>query len=320
MNGPLPLLVNAAWPSPQPDAAPATLAERVSAAGADGIGLPDSPRLFPDPLIGTERLLASTGVTLAGPCVLALGLRHAAAAGAALRALGETYGPRSLAVLARGESAVRNEGLAPMTGPHYRAAMSTVAEVSRAGDYGATLLGAASGPRTLQDTATRLGGVLIDVGVNADLVANAVTRARQSDPDVRCWLFIRAIVTDDPVGATETLIGSCAARMVAAPQWYQVPDAELDGLRAIAAAHDYRAHGRGVADGSEWQAASFVRDRFFLCGKGDSVSVGIARLAALGIDGVILAGATAGLLPRLAATVRALRTGLTTTLTEEPKR
>lgn len=67
-----PLVVNAAWP---PEAGPAwsEIAAPLADAGADGIGLPDSPRLFPDPLITTERILAGTSVALAGPCVLSTG-------------------------------------------------------------------------------------------------------------------------------------------------------------------------------------------------------------------------------------------------------
>lgn len=66
----LPLLVNAAWPrSAGPHGVEA--AELAVSAEANGLALPESPRLFADPLVLTERVLAITDVSLGRPCVLA---------------------------------------------------------------------------------------------------------------------------------------------------------------------------------------------------------------------------------------------------------
>ncbi|SHG70261.1 hypothetical protein SAMN05443575_2585 [Jatrophihabitans endophyticus] len=299
------LVVNAAWPD-------VTGAEIALArdAGADGVGLPDSPRLFPDPLLATERLLVDTDVALAGPCVLGTGLRHPATVGVALRTLADRHGGRVFAVLARGESAVRNEGLAPPRLAAHLAALAAVAE--RTAELPITLLGAASGPRTIAGTARGARGVLLDVGADPEVVAAAAATARTATPAVPCWLFLRAAVTADAPVAAAPLLGSCAHRLAAAPDWYRVPDPLRDDVAALAAAHDYATHGRGDATPAEGPAAGFVRDRFFALGPAEDVAARVRELCrAGGVDGIVLAGATGGLRGRLADTVAAVRAGTT---------
>ncbi|OLT08857.1 hypothetical protein BJF90_12075 [Pseudonocardia sp. CNS-004] len=138
-----PVLLNIARPAGEVDAV--ALAARALAAGLDGVGLADSPRLFPDPLVETARVLAGTDARLAGPCVLGLGLRHPATVASAVRTLATHHPGRVLAVVGRGESSVRNEGLPVPSLRDHRAAMRAVRELAGA----ATLLGAASGLRTI---------------------------------------------------------------------------------------------------------------------------------------------------------------------------
>lgn len=298
------LLVNAAWPHADGAAAAAT----IQAAGGDGLGLPDSPRLFDDPLLATDRVLAETDIALAGPCVLAMGLRHPATVVGGLATLARRHGPRLVAVLARGESAVRNEDLAI---PSLRGYLSTVDNVA-AGladqRHGMTLLGSASGPRTLVETATRLDGVLIDVGVGPSVVTAAVGRVRAANPAAQVLLFLRALVSDDSAAAVAPLLGSCAARLAAAPDWYQVPERLRHEVAGLAAAHDYATHGRAAA-GPTSEATSFVADRFFVVGDAAVVSARIAAVAG-GIDGVVLSGAVGGVARQLGPTVAAVRAGL----------
>lgn len=305
-----PLVVNAAWP---PEAGPAwsEIAAPLADAGADGIGLPDSPRLFPDPLITTERILAGTSVALAGPCVLSTGLRHPAVIAAGLGALAAAHPGRVLAVLARGESAVRNEGLTPPRLADHLFALRAVAERTDPERSAFLLLGAASGPRTIAGSAAAVGGVLIDAGTDPEVAARAVREARAARTDARCWLFVRAVATgstEESLAASATLLGSCAHRMSLAPDWYRVPAQLRDAVAELAERYDYRRHGRSdLVDTSP--AADLVRERFVVTGDAAAVAERIAALAA-DADGVVLAGATGGLLPRLYETVGAVRRGL----------
>ena len=176
------------------------------------------------------------------------------------------------------------------------------------------MLGAASGPRTIAATAAALGGVMVDAGVEAAVVARAVELARQHDPGVTVWLFLRATVTSsdqEAVTATDPLLGSCAMRLVAAPEWYGVTGADLAAVRAVAESHDYSRHGTADARrGDPTDADAFVRDRFVLTGDPDRIAARVRPLAGLGVSGVVLAGALAGTLDRLPELVGALRRGL----------
>jgi alkanesulfonate monooxygenase SsuD/methylene tetrahydromethanopterin reductase-like flavin-dependent oxidoreductase (luciferase family) len=310
------LLLNIAAPWGGQDAV--ETAERALAAGLDGVGLVDSPRLFPDGFVEAQRILDATVAGLAGPCVASLGLRHPATVAGALRTLEQHHPGRAFTVVGRGESSVRNEGLPLPPLREYTAALTSL----RAGlisDDGAVvgrgrLLGAASGPRTITATAAALGGVLVDVGVEPDVVARAVGLARQHDADATVWLFLRATVTsseEEAATATDPLLGSCAMRIVAAPDWYGVSDEELAAVRAVADSHDYSRHGSAEArGGSRTGADALVRDRFVLTGEPDRIAARLGPLAALGVTGVVLAGALAGTLERLPELVGAMRRGL----------
>jgi alkanesulfonate monooxygenase SsuD/methylene tetrahydromethanopterin reductase-like flavin-dependent oxidoreductase (luciferase family) len=305
------ILLNVARPAGQAD--PVELAGAALAAGLDGVALADSPRLFADCLVETERVLSSTAARLAGPCVLSLGLRHPAAVAGAVRTLDAHHPGRVLAVVGRGESSVRNEGLAPPSLPAYEMSLGTLRELVPAS---ALLLGAASGPRTIAATAARLGGVLVDAGADPAIAGKAVRLARSARAETTVWMFVRAVVTDDEAGADAAaapVLGSCAARLLRAPDWFGVPTTLRPGVAAVAEAHDYRRHGTADARvGREVPAEAdrFVRDRFVVTGDPRAVAERFAAFGALGVDGVVLAGALGGVLDRLDDLGRAVRDGL----------
>jgi alkanesulfonate monooxygenase SsuD/methylene tetrahydromethanopterin reductase-like flavin-dependent oxidoreductase (luciferase family) len=310
------LLLNIAAPYGASDAV--ETAERAVAGGLDGVGLVDSPRLFPDGFLEAQRILAATGAGLAGPCVASLGLRHPATVAGALRTLEQHHPGRAFTVVGRGESSVRNEGLSLPPLREYTAALGALREALTTEDGSPAapgrLLGAASGPRTIAATARALGGVLIDSGVEAEVVAHAVRLAREHDPDVTLWLFVRATVTsseEEAATASDPLLGSCAMRIAAAPEWYGVADAELAAVRAVADSHDYSRHGSaGARAGVRTDGDAFVRDRFVLTGDADRIAARIRPLGDLGATGLVLAGGLAGTMERLPDLVGALRRGL----------
>jgi hypothetical protein len=180
------------------------------------------------------------------------------------------------------------------------------------------LLGAASGPRTIALTAARVGGVLIDVGVEPSVVAAAVGIAREANPAVRCWLFTRAVPTRSPEEAREVaepILGSCAARLVAAPAWYGLSPDLIAPVRAVADGHDYRRHGTPAARGGERAAAEVetaVRDRFVLTGWSAHLTARVAELTRLGVDGFVVAGALRGVSERMGEIGAAFTEGFAT--------
>ncbi len=310
------LLVNVARPPVEGD--PLDLVRAVLAAGADGVGFADSPRLFGDPWLEAGRALSTTDAALAGPCTVALGLRHPASVAAAVRTLERHHPGRALAVVGRGESSVRNEGVAVPSTAEHAAALAVLAEqLAPAGGERVApgrVLGAASGPRSIAATAAALGGVLVDVGTEPEVVGRAAAVARDAAPGCRVWLFLRAVVTgseDESARAAAPLVGSCAARMVAAPSWYGLDDDALAAARTVAVGHDYARHGTADArgDAGEDEATATVRRRFVLAGDAASVAGGARALAGVGVDGVVVAGALAGVVDRLDELVTALRQG-----------
>lgn len=280
--------------------------------GLDGIGLADSPRLFDDPFVAAERVLAATPTAMAGPCVASLGLRHPVTVAGALRTLGR-HPERSFAVVGRGESSVRNECLPVPSLREYVRAMRTLQGQLAGGPGPQVLLGAASGPRTIEATAEVLDGVLVDVGVATGTVSRAVEVARSKQHNASVWLFVRAVVTSSPeqaADAAEPLIGSCATRLLAAPEWYGVEPDELAAVRELAASHDYARHGTADARGGARSTADArVRERFLLAGNPDQIAEQVRPWAALGVSGVVLAGGISGVLDRLPELAAALRTG-----------
>lgn len=309
VSGSPPVLLNVA--RPWGETSPVSVAQVAAAAGLDGVGLADSPTLFPDPLIATERVLSETSVSLAGPCVLSLGLREPSTAVGALRTLAQRHEDRVACFVGRGESSMRNAGLPiPSLQDHLDALERLVENASRA-DVRASLVGAASGPRTIARTSAVLPGVLVDVGVDPSTVRRAVEIARAANPSVHIWLFLRAAVaeTDDAVAsAAAPVLGSCAARLATAPDFYGLSEGERAQADRVAAAHDYQRHGTTEAASSVVPRAdqALVRDRFLAVGPALGVRAVVAELATLDLAGVVLAGAVGRVLeglPELSAAV-----------------
>jgi alkanesulfonate monooxygenase SsuD/methylene tetrahydromethanopterin reductase-like flavin-dependent oxidoreductase (luciferase family) len=315
MTGGPALLLNVARQWRDADAVDA--AERAIGSGLDGVGFADSPRLFPDPWIQTDRVLSATPVSLAGPCLASLGLRHPATVANALRTLEHQHRGRVLTVVGRGESSVRNEGMGETSMRAYVAALRQLRSLLAADGESIApnrVLGAASGPRTIIETVDALGGVLIDVGTDVEVITKAAILARRDHAETNLWLFLRAVVTSserEAASAAEPLIGSCAARLVRSPEWYGISDDELEAVRVVADSHDYRRHGTMSARNSvAGDVDRLVRDRFVLTGTPSDISMRLRPLAALDVRGVVIAGAMHGVTKRLPQLATALRTGL----------
>jgi alkanesulfonate monooxygenase SsuD/methylene tetrahydromethanopterin reductase-like flavin-dependent oxidoreductase (luciferase family) len=310
------LLLNLAQPWGEAD--PTALAGRAVGLGFDGVGLADSSRLLPDCWVESERVLAGTSAVLAGPVVASLGLRHPATIAGALRTLEDHHPGRAFAVAGRGESSVHNEGLAVPSLRIYRDSLDTLRERLRADDGSdrlpGRLLGAASGPRTIAATVGALGGVLLDVGTDRGTVGRAVDLARADDRGTHVWLFVRALVVPDPADAASAaapLLGSCAARMAAAPEWFGLDADELPLVRLVAGRHDYLKHGtEDAAAEVDDEAARLVRRRFLLVTSAAEVTHRVSSYAELGIDGLVVAGGLPQVVPGLPALAAALRAGL----------
>lgn len=301
---------------PWDESGPVQVAQLAEAAGLDGVGLADSPALFPDPLIATERVLTGTTLRMAGPCVLSLGLRGPDSVAGALRTLSAQHGDRVACFVGRGESSVRNAGLSIPSLKAHLTALARVSELLGDAGLGSSLVGAASGPRTITATSAALPGVLLDVGTDPDTVARAATIAREANPDVHPWLFLRAAVADTEeqmVSAAAPVVGSCAARLATSPDFYGLTPEQRELAQQVAAAHDYRRHGTQDALSSTTLppgAEALARRRFLATGPAADITATVGALAHLNLAGVVLAGALDGVLDRLPELTAAVRAGL----------
>lgn len=304
----IPVLVNLARPQSEVDAL--SVARDALAAGLSGVGFADSPRLFPDPLVETARVLTAVPDAMAGPCVLSLPLLHPSRASSALSTLAGHFPGRVVAVVGRGESSMVNEGLRPPSLKEYAAMLASLKGGLEGLKAPLHLMGAASGPRTITATAQALGGVLVDVGVDSQAVAAALAHARAAKPHVSVWAFARVTVAAGAgAGGDESsaLVGSCASRVAAAPDWYGITGDLAAGVSDLATIHDYRRHGQagalrlpdGDLAGPMARAAAFVRSRFIVADTLQVVTERLRELGATGIDGVILAGGLPGVLAHL---------------------
>ena len=307
----LPVLVNIARPAGEVDGV--RLAREARAAGLSGVGFADSPRLFPDPVVETSRVLAADDQVLAGPCALALPLGHVARAAGALATLAGHHPHRVVAVVGRGESSLANEGLAPPPLRRYAEMLATLRARLQPVRAQITVLGAASGPRTIEATARELGGVLLDVGASAAAVHAAARHAARANPDVALWAFVRvSVAADDDLArsAGTALLGSCASRMVGAPHWYGLSPEAAAAVAALAASHDYRRHGTpgatsptrpagGLGAADLERAADQVRERFIVAAGVDVVAARLQELAEAGLRGLVLAGGLPGVVDHL---------------------
>jgi len=310
-NDPL-VLLNAA--RPWGEAGPVEVARVASKAGLDGVGLADSPLLFADPLMSTDRVLAETDLSVAGPCVLSLGLREPSSVAGALRTLADRHAGRVVCFVGRGESSVRNAGLPVPSLRDHLASVQRLVELTT--DVAVPVVGAASGPRTIARTSEALPAVMLDVGVDPRTVAHAAAIARQARPDVDIWLFVRAAITGDDAqaaAAAAPVLGSCAARLAAAPEFYGLSEEQHALAVRVAAAHDYRRHGTREASSVELSSAeeAEVRSRFLASGTANEVAAAFAALAPVGVAGVVLAGAVSGVMDGLPDLAGAVRAGLT---------
>lgn len=307
------LLLNAARPWDAPG--PVQVAREAEAAGLDGLGLADSPMLFADPLLATDRVLDATGLRVAGPCVLSLGLREPTTVAGALRTLADRHADRLVCFVGRGESSVRNAGRPVPSLRDHLASVERLAEL--AADVPVPLVGAASGPRTIARTSRVLPAVLLDVGVDPETVARAATIARGVRPETDIWLFVRAVLTDDDAqaaAAAAPVLGSCAARLTAAPAFYGLSGSQQDLAARVAAAHDYRRHGTAGASTTTLSPVEEreVRSRFLASGTAAEVAATVSSLASVDVRGIVLAGAVGGVMDRLPDLTAAVRDGLST--------
>lgn len=295
-----------------PDAA-LGLARVAESAGADVVGVADSPAAYPGTYPVTQLILAGTRRILAGPMVANPVTCHPAEHGANLGALAALYPGRVLAAFGSGDSATGGLGLAAAS-PHALAACVT--EVAGRVAAAVPLWVAVSGPRAAAAVPPAAAGILLGCGLEPSWLLRLIALAEDSAGHrLQRWAFLvgHLVAEESQVPAARAAI---AASVLAVsrhglsrdPAAAGVPADLLASLRGLHAAYDVRGHGQHaglnarILDG---QAASsaYLYSRFAAAGTAAAIAPVLCRVATeAGLDGFIFTATV----PDAAAHVRAI--------------
>lgn len=296
---------------PQPGRA-VELATRAEGWGLDGLLLADSELLVGDPYIELALAARATSRLRLGPAVTNPITRHAAVTAAALATLQIESGGRAVAVLGRGDSAVRQLGLAPAHGDQlaryvddvrgYLTGASTPADSAAMGWYppydqpAVPLRIAATGPATIALAAQHADGVDLTVGADPERVGWGLSVAREATPPDReptLGIWLNFAVHRDLDTARDLVRGSAAifAHFVSEGPLDVLSPADRAVVEPLATGYVEHDHGLGSAAHSKRLPAEFL-DRFAVVGPPERVVERLRQLADLGVRRFVLVPAS----------------------------
>lgn len=315
-------------------------AARAEAMGFAGVLLADSETLVADPYV--ELALASTttariglGVAVTNPVT-----RHPAVTAAAIASVHAESGGRAVLGFARGDSALRQLGLAPATPSAFRQAVVDVrrylgAPASRAGGETSTAaslswLSAAVAPVPVDVAATgrdviSIGAVhgdrlTFNLGADAGRLRWAIAQARQArtdaglDPDGMSFGAYVDMACAPLAEAVTMVRGSASifAEFLAEAMRFGTPvsDADRTVLEAVGAAYSEAQHGQTTAPQAQALPDDFLQ-RFALCGAAATILGRAAELRDLGLDRLVVVPASRDVDPAvMQASVSAFAAGV----------
>jgi 5,10-methylenetetrahydromethanopterin reductase len=289
------------------------LARDVEALGLGGLWVADSQSLFREVFsvlgaaaLATRSLVLATGVANATT-------RHPAVLAGAAATLAELSGGRFVLGLGTGASSVRTLGLRPAPLARLEEVVAAVRALVRgesalwdghelrtpwaAADV--PIYVAAAGPRALDLAGRVADGVVVQAGVHARLVQDALARveagaaAAGRDPrDVVVCARVGCAVDRDRTRARDAMRGYAAdaAKTVfdAVPR-DRVPAELVDDLERLDAGYDV--YGRGSGGAHDALVGDALLDAFAIAGEPAEVAERFNRLAALGISRIVVRGA-----------------------------
>ena len=274
-------------------AATQSVARRVEAIGAWGLGVCDSPNydeLYASctrALEGTDALHVITSVT--NPVTRQWGI-HASA----VRAFSVDSPGRFFLGLGTGDSAVRTDGGRPATLEELRTTIRRIRDASPA-----TVLIAASGPRGTDLAYEVADGLIAGVGTDPALLAARAAK-KPIDRPFDVWASVRCVVRDSERGVVEArrdmlsrAISAGRFNLAAPLDFHNIPDEMEAVLRERFARYDFHWHGRSINNPNATlfvdrpDIEEFLLDRFSII---DTPAAVLAQVRALSqvVDGIVL--------------------------------
>jgi 5,10-methylenetetrahydromethanopterin reductase len=255
----------------------------------------------------TASAAASVHILSGGRVTIGIGrgdsaLSHLGRAPASVDAL-ERYLSVLQAYLRREEVPFEQLGLGSDTAPHVDALrLASRATGSRVAIVPAdlpkvTLEVSATGPKVIQAGARRADRVMLAVGADPRRVAWGVATARGENPHVRVGAFVNC-VADPDVDAAHALIRGGMSTFTRFSTMHGTPtgpvdEVERETMAKLIETYDMTQHTRGDSRQAEVLTPEFI-DRFGIAGPPELCADRLNELIALGLDKIIVVGATAG--------------------------
>jgi 5,10-methylenetetrahydromethanopterin reductase len=290
-------------------------AERAEAAGWDGIAFTDSQNLIGDPFVAialaarvTERLKLGTGVTNTAT-------RHPAALATVAATVHEVSGGRVVLGVGRGDTALFHLGRHPQPVAQFTARLTELATYLRGGTvdcdgypsrvrwldrakHGPVPIDiAASGPKVI-DLAARLADrITFAVGADPERMAWAVDLARATKPDAALGAYVTVGCHPDRAVARDMIRGSVAAfaHFSAMPgsTGAGLDDADRAIVAEVGRTYDSNLHLVNTAAHTSALDGGFI-DRFAVVGDAAECVARLRELIDLGLDKLVITGASFG--------------------------
>jgi 5,10-methylenetetrahydromethanopterin reductase len=293
---------------------------RLDEQGFASLAMPDSQSLWPELHVQMAIMAMATERATLWPATTNPHTRHPALAASSIAAIDQLSGGRAWFNLGSGDSAIYNLGLKGATLDHmrrYLLAMRSLFETGEA-DWGGKLIRlkwptrsvplylTAEGPKTLELAGEIADGVLCGVGLQAEVVRDALAsirrgaeRAGRSMNEIDVWWFVKWNMDDDPVQAIRearmTLTASANHAFRFTLEGKHVPEEFHEPIRELQRRYVFAEH---EAAGSDFSNATIVDElgltdylagRFLLAGGPTEFRSRLGGLAQLGVDRVLMA-------------------------------
>lgn len=296
--------------------------------GLDLVALPDASALMRDVYVVAGAIATATSHVRFGPMVTNFASRHVLTTAAAVHSVNELSNGRAFVGVGTGQSSAYTVGGRPMRLTEFASSAEQLRGLLHSGSDGplavrwfdgrpVPLFLAASGPRSIAVAAEIADAIVLDVGVDLDLLGECVLAARQRRPngDLAIYALVRGFIADDigrAVSNVGRIIPATAERLLTEQDWKRVPTDLRGRLRDFVASYDYSTHGTGAIDTVALAQAAGVWDflvrRFGLIGNEAMVTSWLRDFSAMSGTGVIFSGAVDEL-GELVSRLGSIRTG-----------
>src|SRR5579883_3493738 len=306
-------------------------AKLAESAGFHWLGMADSQSVYRELYTSAALCAAATSRIRIGPTVTNPVTRHPAVTASGIATLDEISAGRAFCGIGTGDSAVLNLGERPVSLARLRAYVHTVRSLLRRQDTEyqgrrvhlgwparpAPVYVVAEGPRTLELAGEIADGVVIGVGLQAELlrealahVAAGAVRAGRTLADLDLWAFARINVTADIEAGIDEIrmeLASCAHHVFRFTlEGKQVPPALAEAIRLLQRGYQPAQHeqaaGANAALVRDPTLRHYLAERFAVIGPPDACVQKLQAVAGAGVPNVLFTGFA----PDRAALIRSL--------------